>query len=199
MGTRNLTIVVHQGETQVAQYCQWDGYPSGQGITVLEFLRDKFSREKFINRLANNTYTATEDQHAALWQEVIGSELTEWVNMADSKKFGLAYPSLVRDIGGHILEFIQDGEYTVDGWDFADSKGTRTSNVVKATDKIPLHDSSAFIKDGLFCEWAYKVDLDANTLTVLESGNNPVKVYELSALPSNEQFLADLEGEEVDE
>lgn len=41
MGTRNLTAVYLDGQYKVAQYGQWDGYPEGQGITVLTFLRDK--------------------------------------------------------------------------------------------------------------------------------------------------------------
>lgn len=199
MGIRNLTMVVLGGETRVAQYCQWDGYPSGQGTTILSFLQNKFNREKFISRLENNTYIADEAEHERLWQEVIDTKLTQWVNMSDSKKFGLAYPSLVRDIGGHILEFIQDGEYTIEGYDFADGKGIRTTNVVKATDKIPLQDASDFMKDVLFCEWAYKVDLDANVLIVLESGNNVVGTFELSALPTEAEFLTQLEGEELEE
>jgi hypothetical protein len=39
MGTRNLTRVICDGKTKVAQYGQWDGYPEGQGKTVLNFLR----------------------------------------------------------------------------------------------------------------------------------------------------------------
>lgn len=38
MGTRNLTAVYLDGQYKVAQYGQWDGYPEGQGITVLTFL-----------------------------------------------------------------------------------------------------------------------------------------------------------------
>lgn len=38
MGTRNLTMVVKDNKTKVAQYCQWDGYPGGQGLDILSFL-----------------------------------------------------------------------------------------------------------------------------------------------------------------
>lgn len=41
MGTRNLTLVQLNNEIKVAQYGQWDGYPSGQGKTILNFCRDK--------------------------------------------------------------------------------------------------------------------------------------------------------------
>ena len=39
MGTRHLVCVVAGGEVKVAQYGQWDGYPSGQGRSVLDFVR----------------------------------------------------------------------------------------------------------------------------------------------------------------
>ena len=48
MGTRNLTMVINQeGEKKVAQYGQWDGYPSGVGVGVLKFLKNKEMFEKF--------------------------------------------------------------------------------------------------------------------------------------------------------
>ena len=39
METRHLTLVYKNGAFKVAQYGQWDGYPSGQGLTALKFLR----------------------------------------------------------------------------------------------------------------------------------------------------------------
>ncbi|KAI8810454.1 hypothetical protein BJ742DRAFT_800362 [Cladochytrium replicatum] len=40
MGTRNLTIVYYKGRYCIAQYGQWDGYPEGTGVTILEFISD---------------------------------------------------------------------------------------------------------------------------------------------------------------
>ena len=40
MGTRNLTAVFMDGEYKVAQYGQWDGYPSGQGVDILNILKN---------------------------------------------------------------------------------------------------------------------------------------------------------------
>jgi hypothetical protein len=44
MGTRNLTAVYFKGEFRIAQYGQWDGYISGSGWGILEFLKEKFNR-----------------------------------------------------------------------------------------------------------------------------------------------------------
>ena len=40
MGTRHLIAVYDkEGELRIAQYGQWDGYPSENGMNVLKFLR----------------------------------------------------------------------------------------------------------------------------------------------------------------
>ena len=59
MGTRNLTMVIHKEEPKIAQYGQWDGYPSGQGSTALKFLfkmmnEDKEFAEKLVNSYNGN-------------------------------------------------------------------------------------------------------------------------------------------------
>lgn len=40
MGTRHIIAVKADGDYKVAQYGQWDGYPSGQGVDVLRYLWD---------------------------------------------------------------------------------------------------------------------------------------------------------------
>lgn len=40
MGTRSTTFVKYKGECKVAQYGQWDGYPSSVGVGILQVLRD---------------------------------------------------------------------------------------------------------------------------------------------------------------
>jgi hypothetical protein len=49
MGTRNLVAVYLDGIHRIAQYGQWDGYPSGQGKTVLSFLRETLAERGFRN------------------------------------------------------------------------------------------------------------------------------------------------------
>lgn len=39
MGTRHLIVVKSNKKTKVAQYGQWDGYPEGQGVSILHFLQ----------------------------------------------------------------------------------------------------------------------------------------------------------------
>ena len=46
MGTRNITFVKFENETKIAQYCQWDGYPTGRGADVLTLMRDVLASGK---------------------------------------------------------------------------------------------------------------------------------------------------------
>ena len=41
MGTRHIIKVKKDGKTWISQYGQWDGYPTGQGAHVCEFIRDE--------------------------------------------------------------------------------------------------------------------------------------------------------------
>ena len=82
MGTRHLICVFKDGEYKVAQYGQWDGYPEGQGVCILEFL-NSWDRDKF----EKNVLT------------------TQWLE--DHEWDVCKYPHLSRDVGADILKKVE--------------------------------------------------------------------------------------------
>ena len=115
MGTRDLTVVKNlEGTTKIAQYGQWDGYPSYSGIKALEFLRDKVNRDNLLVELQNVQFVGDEEVDQLYKQ----FETTDWEN----KDFLNAYPGLHRDTGIGILEVVAnstDTIKTVDNTEFA--------------------------------------------------------------------------------
>jgi hypothetical protein len=103
MGTRNLTAVYLDGEPRIAQYGQWDGYPSGQGATVLAFL-SKMDRPKFEAAL-RASHWLTDEEIAA-------------INAGDWHK---THGYLSRDTGAKILGVVHEsgGLGLVNRLDFA--------------------------------------------------------------------------------
>lgn len=232
MGTRNLTIVVADGEHKVAQYAQWDGYPSGQGVTALAFCREHLTTEDgvaaFKDKLAEARYL-NEDDRAKLdeFLKSIGSE-NGWMNMDQAELYKLEYPYLSRDHGADILELIlkhgahgpqrvmeKFGTLAMPRWKIC---------AIEKEDVKPLllEDSTDFIKDSLFCEFAYVIDLDEGTFEVYEGFNKepvppgqrfsdtepndgkyyPCKLmakWPLNELPTEEAFLAQLVPPDEDE
>jgi hypothetical protein len=96
MGTRGLTKVLHNGDVVVAQYGQWDHYPSGQGVDILMFLREQGNVER-LRANTNKCYWVTQElQH----------QLATRFNTTE--EFLAALPSLSRDTGGQVLQVIAD-------------------------------------------------------------------------------------------
>jgi hypothetical protein len=196
MGTRNLTMVISNGETKVAQYGQWDGYPSGNGAIVLDFLHSTDFNEfkKKLNKVI--FVNGNKEKEIQNWLKSIGSD-NGWLTGEQSKLYQEKYPYLTRDNGANILQMIMDGE----------------------EDEIWITDSTEFAGDSLFCEWAYLVDLDKNKLEVYEGFNKepltiedrffnltdkdseyyPIKLkksYDLNNLPLEDEFLNDFKQEQ---
>lgn len=147
MGTRNLTIVYLDNDYKVAQYGQWDGYPSCTGLTVLHFIRDKMKREVF-ERGVRSAQTLTADQVTEIKKQFAKTR-EDALMINEYNDFSSQYPSLSRDTGADILEMIQNSG----------------DNVVK------LYNDIGFAADSLFCEWGYVIDLDHNTFEVYKGFN----------------------------
>lgn len=149
MGTRNLTCVFVDGSYRVAQYGQWDGYPSGQGLTALNFVRDKMDKELFITNIMRSRFIG-ENEQVLLWAK-IGIDIKArdgFVSMEESALFEKHYPQLHRNCAAKVLDMIQD------------SQG------------LLLGDQIDFAADSLMCEYAYVIDLDANTFEVFKGFNH---------------------------
>lgn len=92
MGTRHLQIVIDkEGQTKIQQYGQWDGYPSGQGVDILKYLR-KGDLEKYQENL-NNINKITDEQ-----VDLVNKDTNWKVN----------YPYLSRDCGSDIHLMIEE-------------------------------------------------------------------------------------------
>ena len=190
MGTRHIIIVHSDNSNRVAQFGQWDGYPEGQGLTVLRFLRD-MNRSQFETNV-RQVKSLTADEVGLKWVDAGADPDSNFVNMEISKRFERMYPQLHRDCGAKVLQLIHDQPAGLE-----------------------LFLQIDFVGDGLFCEYAYVIDLDTNKLEVYRGFNRtpldenerfasfqekdskytPVKfwhAFDLNALPSDDEFLATL-------
>lgn len=151
MGTRNLTIVKVKGQVKLAQYCQWDGYPTGQGFDIADFLR-RADLSKFKANVSKLTWVK-KDALKTKWVECGANPDSDLVSMDIADKFKAKYPEFSRDTGAKVLGLIQRG---------------RVKEVDNAID---------FLKDTLFCEYAYEIDMDKKTVAVYVSDTKPYKVF----------------------
>lgn len=147
MGTRNLTCVVKDGDYKVAQYGQWDGYPEGQGATILEFLSSGLDRKLFESRLDDCVFI-TDEQIEKLWSKGV-------------KQFGTMYPELSRDTGAEILSLIQKStapvwlsngiEFAKDGlfceWCYVIDLDKNTFEVYEGFGKTSMSEDERFYAD----------------------------------------------------
>lgn len=194
MGTRNLIAVYKDGEYKVAQYGQWDGYPSGQGISVLAFLKE-YNLDIFKNKLSHCFWLSDQEIKTRYEDMFIFSDEHGMISCDEADRFDKRYPELSRDTGANILRII----YGIQ-------------------EQIGLRNSISFVSDSLFCEWAYVIDFDKNTFEVYEGFNqkplesterfynyfdkdqknlhgeiyypcNLLALFDLNDLPSKEDFL----------
>ena len=97
MGTRHLTAVYVDGQYKIAQYGQWDGYPEGAGMAVLNFARtlaDKNRMSDFAERVRAAKWFTNKEFDIIKSGQLPSSE---WMS---------AYPQLNRDTGSDILRLV---------------------------------------------------------------------------------------------
>jgi hypothetical protein len=97
MGTRNLTKVIDKDNVvRVAQYGQWDGYPSYTGTRILEFITE----HNILNKIEINL-----NKFKFISNEEI-DELYSKYGADGYEAFASVYPQFVRDTGCDILRVV---------------------------------------------------------------------------------------------
>lgn len=146
MGTRHMVGVVLDGDFKVAQYGQWDGYPSGVGADIVTFCKD-VDYETFKDKLRSVRFCTDEDRKEIQerWNS-IGAGEGGWVTMEQAREFNSEpkFYALSRDVSAGVLNMIMNDQVEF------------------------LSDDRDFPKDSLSCEWAYVIDLDRHMLEVYE-------------------------------
>jgi hypothetical protein len=171
MGTRGLTKVIDRnGEIKVAQYGQWDHYPSGQGTLVLEILTSRYNALKHLE-LALDKCEFVSDAKRELIYAGYSAKYADVVEVGQDN-FTAILPSFSRDTGAYILEVVM--------W----SAGA-----------VPLVDEREFENDSLFCEGVYEINYQTNKFT--SKFGDEVVEFPLNALPDRETYLSKFARERV--
>ena len=98
MGTRHLIAVFIDGEYKIAQYGQWDGYPSGQGGDVLEFISG-MDKEHFKDKCRKARFFTKDEA------EEVNKELRENQGLLEKE---MKYWHLNRYVCAKILKLVND-------------------------------------------------------------------------------------------
>lgn len=167
MGTRNLTKVIDKnGEIRVAQYGQWDGYPSGQGVNMLSFISEYKMLDKIEKALVKCRFVSEGEMGAAY---DVYSDEPKWEELRnDFQGYGIAFPSFSRDTATDILKVI-----------------------VYSNEEVILWDDREFENDDLMCEGVYT--LNYQTRTFISTYNGVSVSIEFDRLPTAEEYLNSFE------
>lgn len=167
MGTRNLTKVIDaNGITRVAQYGQWDGYPSGQGANMLEFISGYKMLDKIELSLDKCRFVSQEGLDQA-YEHFTNADKFEAMRKAING-YTQAMPSFSRDTCTDILKVI-----------------------VYSNDDVPLWDESDFENDDLMCEGVYALNYQTKQFISIYGGKTVS--FDFDRLPSLEEYLASFE------
>lgn len=184
MGTRNLSLCKKNGEVVIAQYGQWDGYPEGQGKTILEFCHDKDNITRLKAELENirDIYTLTE------FLEEYEKLAPKWSNEPDNRTEQMEYwykELSHRNIGGMIFSSIINVDKS------------KLPSVMNNLIYLQKYEDLAQTENycDTWIEYAYLINFDTNELECYGYGEL-LKKYSLDNLPTEQQFIDELEREE---
>lgn len=174
MGTRNLTFVKLNDGYPVRQYFQYDGYPEGLGIEILDFLKNEFDERKFKKELSKLRLMDSRETREFLNKQIKEREcsISYWDGVDAN------FPELHSD-GATVLELIQKGKakYLEDGSNIWGEEWTYIIDLDSR--KLVVFDNELHFND--YDELSYEDVYGRRATTVTE--------FDLDNLPKNSEFL----------
>lgn len=163
-------VINQEGKIKVAQYGQWDGYPSGVGVGILRFLKDKEAFEKmkanlckvrFLNaKWRDKDFVESYDKNCPDYSDKPDNRTPE------QKRWWALYCH--RDLAEEVL------------YNIADSND----------EEIILIDRKEAAMGNGWVEWSYVINIQKNTLEVYEHiDEEPIVIYDLDDLPEEDAFI----------
>lgn len=178
MGTRHLIAVITNKQPKIAQYGQWDGYPGGAGIGILEFIQS-VPINKFKSAVEKCTFFTEKELESLTLKEA---------------------PQCNRDIGCDILKIVMDsgGVQLTNSYDFAyDSLFCEWAYIIDL-DEGQFEVYAGFNQEKLQCnERFYKEEPRHGSQKYF--GVKLLYKWPLSHLPSEAEFLNTLEPQDTDD
>jgi hypothetical protein len=179
MGTRNVTVIKLDNKVILTKYCQWDGYPTGQGLELCNFIKNDLDLRK-LKKNIKTVQIREEEELDGIFDDYLEkrnilekSFTNSFENMDKEHKARRALqvelvPLITRDTGGgDILKAIQD----------------RSGLLIGDVNKGNL-DYAKGIEDGFGCEYVYEVDLDKKQVAIFDGlyKGKPSAVYSFTKL-----------------
>ena len=184
MGTRNLSLCKKDGEIVIAQYGQWDGYPEGQGKTILEFCQNKDNITRLKAELHNIRDINALPEFLKKYDELV----PQWSVEKDNRTKGMVYwwnNFITRNIGGEIFSNIINVDKA--------KLPNVMNNLIYINPYEDLKETENYCDTWI--EYAYLINFDTNELECYGYGEL-LKKYSLDNLPTEQQFIDELEREE---
>lgn len=178
MGTRHVVAVKVDGEYKVAQYGQWDGYPSHHGANILHFLQNN-NLELFAEKVRNTKW-------------ITEKELEEVQKHIDKEQIELykLYPELSRDTGSDVFKLIMNSQESVKLRDSLHLLST--DNIIEWAYVIDLDNKQFKVYSKREIPGLRKIREEFLRIDL-------VKAYALDKLPTKQEFLSELEPREEED
>ena len=227
MGTRNFIIIKLRNLTGLSkrqlkefclmQYCQWDGYPEGQGVTILNFLRKiiKENRwEEFCDKCSKLEKDSTEgpsdeefdflnpvkddDEHVALEKikKAFVKDDDKDVYIAEEWRYGCEL-SVKRSLFEELTSSPETLQRRINYMKaFSRDTGAKMLDLIM-NDQVHevVFCGADWPSDSVFCEWGYLIDCTTKELLVYSTWRrekeeeNPLSF--LNAIPLVGRFKID--------